>query len=81
MIATMAARLLEGAPATAATKAAAADPVVGAVLGGMDPQQAIVASGNLLADLRANAAAEAQGRVQAAARLYNMTDDPACATC
>ena len=73
MIATMVARLLEGAPAT--TKAAAADPVVGAVLGGMDPQQAIVAGGNLLADFRANAAAEAQGRVQTA-RLYNMTDDP-----
>jgi Mn-containing catalase len=67
-----------------------------AVIGGMDPQQAIiagggalpadsqgvpwngryiVASGNLLADFRANAAAEAQGRVQTA-RLYNMTDDP-----
>jgi Mn-containing catalase len=96
MIATMVARLLEGAPATATTKAAAADPVVGAVLGGMDPQHAIVAgggampqdsngypwngryivaSGNLLADFRANAAAEAQGRVQTA-RLYNMTDDP-----
>jgi Mn-containing catalase len=96
MIATMVARLLEGAPATATTKAALADPVVGAVLGGMDPQQAIVsgggptladsngypwngkfivASGNLLADFRANAAAEAQGRVQTA-RLYNMTDDP-----
>src|ERR1700689_1661872 len=51
MIATMIARLLEGAPATATTKAAAADPVVGAVLGGMDPQQAIVAGGGaLLAD-------------------------------
>jgi Mn-containing catalase len=95
MIATMVARLLEGAPATATTKAAFADPVVGAVLGGMDPQQAIVAgggalpadsngypwngryivaSGNLLADFRANAAAEAQGRLQTA-RLYNMTDD------
>ena len=95
MIATMVARLLEGAPATATTKAAAADPVVGAVLGGMDPQQAIVsgggalladsngypwngryivASGNLLADFRANAAAEAQGRLQTA-RLYHMTDD------
>jgi Mn-containing catalase len=45
MIATMIARLLEGAPATATTKMAAADPVVGAVLGGMDPQQAIVAGG------------------------------------
>ena len=95
MIATMVARLLEGAPATATTKAAAADPVVGAMLGGMDPQQVIVsgggalladsngypwngryivASGNLLADFRANVAAEAQGRVQTA-RLYNMTDD------
>jgi Mn-containing catalase len=31
MIATMVARLLEGASATAATKAATADPVVGAV--------------------------------------------------
>jgi Mn-containing catalase len=31
MIATMVARLLEGAPATATTKSAAADPVVGAV--------------------------------------------------
>ena len=96
MIATMVARLLEGAPATATTKAAGADPVVGAVLGGMDPQQAIVAgggalpadsngypwngryvqaSGNLLADFRANVAAESQSRVQTA-RLYNMTDDP-----
>ena len=95
MIATMVARLLEGAPNTATTKAAMADPVVGAVLGAVDPQQAIVsgggalladsngypwngryivASGNLLADFRANAAAEAQGRVQTA-RLYNMTHD------
>jgi hypothetical protein len=47
MIATMVVRLLEGAPATATTKAAA-DPVVGAVLGGMDPQQAIVAGGGAL---------------------------------
>jgi Mn-containing catalase len=31
MIVTMVARLLEGAPATSTTKAAAADPVVGAV--------------------------------------------------
>lgn len=45
MIATMIARLLEGAPATESTKAAAADPVVAAVLGGMDPQQAIVSGG------------------------------------
>lgn len=96
MLATMVARLLEGAPATESTKNAAADPVVAAVMGGMDPQQAIVAgggampadsngypwngryivaSGNLLADFRANVAAEAQGRLQTA-RLYNMTDDP-----
>jgi Mn-containing catalase len=96
MLAVMVARLLEGAPATATTKAAMGDPVLGAVLGGMDPQQTIVsgggalpadsngypwngkfivASGNLLADFRANAAAEAQGRLQTA-RLYNMTDDP-----
>ncbi len=78
------------------TAEAVKDPVMAAVLGGMDPQQAIVAgggalpansqgvpwngayivaSGNLLADFRANAAAEAQGRLQTA-RLYNMTDDP-----
>ncbi|UOZ03685.1 manganese catalase family protein [Amycolatopsis sp. WQ 127309] len=95
MLATMVARLLEGAPATV-TAEAAKDPVMAAVLGGMDPQQLIVAgggalpadsngvpwngryvtaSGNLLADFRANAAAEAQGRLQTA-RLYNMTDDP-----
>jgi Mn-containing catalase len=35
----------------ATTKAAAADPVVGAVLGGMDPQQAIVAGGGALFDV------------------------------
>ncbi|WP_024874439.1 manganese catalase family protein [Saccharomonospora piscinae] len=95
MLATMVARLLEGAPATETTRAVK-DPVMAAVLGGMDPQQAIVggggampndsqgvpwngryiiASGNLLADFRANVAAEAQGRLQTA-RLYNMTDDP-----
>jgi Mn-containing catalase len=95
MLATMVARLLEGAPATM-TAEAAEDPVIAAVLGGMDPQQAIiagggalavnsqgvpwngsyiVASGNLLADFRANAAAEAHGRLQTA-RLYNMSDDP-----
>ncbi|HEY0814011.1 MAG TPA: manganese catalase family protein [Pseudonocardia sp.] len=96
MLATMVARLLEGAPATAVDDVAAKDPVVAAVLGGMDPQQAIVAgggpmlansngvpwnssvivaSGNLLADFRTNAAYESQGRLQTA-RLYNMTDDP-----
>ncbi len=35
----------------------------------------IIASGNLLADFRANLTAEAQGRLQTA-RLYHMTDDP-----
>ncbi|MFG1922329.1 manganese catalase family protein [Cryptosporangium sp. NPDC048952] len=96
MITTMIARLLEGAPSEATEKAAAANPVLGAVLGGMNPQQAIVAgggavpfnsqgvpwntgyivaSGNLLADFRSNAHAEAQGRLQTS-RLYNMTDDP-----
>src|SRR5690554_5351716 len=35
----------------------------------------IVASGNLLADFRANLAAESQGRLQVA-RLYEMTTDP-----
>ncbi|UJW31600.1 manganese catalase family protein [Saccharothrix sp. AJ9571] len=95
MLATMVARLLEGAPSTV-TAEAVKDPVMAAVIGGMDPQQAIiggggalpnnsqgvpwigsyiVASGNLLADFRANVAAEAQGRLQTA-RLYNMTDDP-----
>ncbi|NKE60402.1 catalase [Lentzea sp. PSKA42] len=95
MLATMVARLLEGAPADVTAKTVADDPVVAAVIGGMDPQQAIVsgggptlsdsngvpwngryivASGNLMADFRANVAAEAQGRLQTA-RLYNMTDD------
>jgi Mn-containing catalase len=51
MIATMVARLLEGAPATATAKMAAADSVVGAGIGGMDPQHAIVSGGvALLAD-------------------------------
>lgn len=35
----------------------------------------IIASGNLLADFRANLNAESQGRLQAV-RLYEMTDDP-----
>src|ERR1700694_2053452 len=35
----------------------------------------IVASGNLLADFRANLNAESQGRLQAT-RLYEMTEDP-----
>ncbi|MEU9923016.1 manganese catalase family protein [Streptomyces griseoluteus] len=48
MLATMVARLLEGAPATATTKQAVADPAVGAVMAGMDPQQAIIAGGGPL---------------------------------
>jgi len=95
MLATMIARLLEGSPIDQ-DAAAKQNPVVGAVLGGMSPQHAIVwglgaspndsqdfpwtaryivASGNLLADFRANLAAESQGRLQVA-RLYEMTTDP-----
>lgn len=48
MIATMVARLLEGAPATESTKNAMGDPVVASVMGGMDPQQAIVSGGGAL---------------------------------
>ncbi|SEF87094.1 Manganese containing catalase [Saccharopolyspora kobensis] len=96
MLATMVARLLEGAPSDKTAQAAENDPVLGAIIGGMDPQQAVVAggaalpadangypwngryiiaSGNLLADFRANVTAESQGRLQTA-RLYHMTDDP-----
>ena len=45
MLTTMVARLLEGAPSETTEKAVAANPVLGAVLGGMNPQQAIVAGG------------------------------------
>jgi Mn-containing catalase len=48
MIATMIARLLEGAPATESTMNAMGDPVVAAVMGGMDPQQAIVSGGGAM---------------------------------
>ncbi|WBX79486.1 manganese catalase family protein [Virgibacillus salarius] len=95
MIATMIAQLLDGAPAHDQEQGAK-DPAVEAVLGGMNPQQAIVsglgaqpndsigypwtarytiASGNLLADFRANLNAESQGRLQVC-RLYEMTTDP-----
>ncbi|SFG47149.1 Mn-containing catalase [Halobacillus alkaliphilus] len=95
MIATMIAQLLDGAPAGDQDQAAQ-DPAVEAVLGGMNPQHAIVsglgaqpndsagypwtarytiASGNLLADFRANLNAESQGRLQVC-RLYEMTTDP-----
>lgn len=94
MLATMIARLLDGAPLTD-LETAAQDPVINAILGGMNPQHAIVsglgampsdsqgypwnakyiiASGNLLADFRANLNAESQGRLQVA-RLYNQTND------
>ncbi|WP_421383514.1 manganese catalase family protein [Bacillus salacetis] len=95
LLATMVARLLDDAPVKEQEEAAK-DPVIEAVLGGMNPQHAIVsgmgampadsngnrwtadyiiASGNLMADFRANLTAESQGRLQAV-RLYEMTDDP-----
>lgn len=94
MLATMIARLLDGAP-VGDLETAAKDPIMGAILGGMNPQHAIVsglgampsdsvgnrwtadyiiASGNLLADFRANLNAESQGRLQVC-RLYEMTND------
>jgi Mn-containing catalase len=94
MLATMIARLLDGAP-VGDQMVAAQDPVIGAILGGMNPQHAIVsglgampadsvgnrwtasyiiASGNLLADFRANLNAESQGRLQVV-RLYESTTD------
>ncbi|WP_223699998.1 manganese catalase family protein [Sutcliffiella deserti] len=94
MLATMIARLLENAPVTAQEEAAQ-NPVLAAIMGGMNPQYAIVsglgalpvnsvgvpwnggytiASGNLLADFRANLTAESQGRLQAV-RLYEQTND------
>jgi Mn-containing catalase len=94
MLATMIARLLDGAP-VGDLEVAAQNPVIAAILGGMNPQHAIVsglgampadavgnrwtadyiiASGNLLADFRANLNAESQGRLQVA-RLYEMTTD------
>ncbi|GIJ45140.1 hypothetical protein Val02_20260 [Virgisporangium aliadipatigenens] len=98
MLSVMIARLLEGAPLADQEAAMADNPMLSAVLGGMDPQHAIVsglgampndsngypwngryivASGNLLADFRANVTAESQGRLQAA-RLFEMTEDPGC---
>ncbi|RSD25492.1 manganese catalase family protein [Mesobacillus subterraneus] len=94
MLATLVARLLDDAPVNM-QEDAAKDPVIGAVMGGMNPQHAIVAglgarpsdsvgnpwmgsyiiaSGNLLADFRANLNAESQGRLQAS-RIFEMTDD------
>ena len=95
MLATMVARLLEGAPVEDQESAMKNDPAIGAVIAGMNPQQAIVAglgprpadsvgnpwsggyiiaSGNLLADFRANLNAESQGRLQVA-RIYEMIED------
>ncbi len=95
MLATMIARLLDGAPDVEIDETAK-NPVVEAILGGSTPQHSIVhglgaapkdsvgnswtadyiiASGNLLADFRANLNAESQGRLQAV-RLYEQTDDP-----
>ncbi len=45
MLCTMCARLLEGAPSEVTSKAVAANPALAAVVGGMNPQQAIVAGG------------------------------------
>ncbi|GAA3438851.1 manganese catalase family protein [Kutzneria kofuensis] len=48
MLATMVARLLEGAPAQVTAEAVGEDPVLAAVIGGMDPQQAIIGGGAAL---------------------------------
>ncbi|WP_046212777.1 manganese catalase family protein [Paenibacillus wulumuqiensis] len=95
MLATMIAQLLDDAPLDQVEQMAK-DPAIGAVLGGMNPQHAIVsslgalpsdsvgypwnsryivASGDLLADFRANLNAESQGRLQVI-RLYEQTTDP-----
>jgi Mn-containing catalase len=51
MISIMIARLLEGAPAETTAKACTDNPVLAAVVGGMNPAQAIVSGGGpLLAD-------------------------------
>ncbi|AYV67845.1 MULTISPECIES: manganese catalase family protein [Niallia] len=95
LLSTMVARLLDDAPVTELETAAATNPAMAAIIGGMNPQHAIVsglaampkdsvgvpwnggyvaASGNLLADMRANLNAESQGRLQAV-RLFEQTDD------
>ncbi|MGL5819143.1 MAG: manganese catalase family protein [Phycicoccus sp.] len=48
MLSTMVARLLEGAPSEVVADAAAANPALAAVLGGMNPQHAIVSGGGAL---------------------------------
>ncbi|MFC7704823.1 manganese catalase family protein [Plastorhodobacter daqingensis] len=95
MLATAVALNLEGAPLELQEEAAA-DPVGGAILGGINLKNLlstglaampvdsdgvpfdmshVYASGNLAADMMANATAESSGRVLAV-RLYNMTSDP-----
>lgn len=95
MLATAVALNLEGAPMKL-QEDLAKDPMVGAILGGMDPRHVlstglaatasdsngvpfngswVVASGNLVSDMYANVAAEANGRLLAT-RLWEMTDDP-----
>ncbi|QKS72204.1 manganese catalase family protein [Paenalkalicoccus suaedae] len=96
ILATLIARLLDNTSLKEQEHAYHADPAVAAIMGGMNPQHAIVsglgampadsvgnrwtadyiiASGNLLADFRANLTAESQGRLQVS-RLYEITDDP-----
>ncbi|GAA0315936.1 manganese catalase family protein [Bacillus carboniphilus] len=96
MLATLIARLLDNTPLDVQEAAYHSDPALAAVMGGMNPQHAIVsglgamaadsvgypwnsryiiASGNLLADFRANLNAESQGRLQVV-RLFEMSDDP-----
>ncbi|MFI5844724.1 manganese catalase family protein [Catenuloplanes sp. NPDC051500] len=73
MLTTMLARLLEGAPAE---KAVAANPVLAAVIGGMNPQHAIATGGNALPrDSWANGANLIDGRPIAHVAAAPLTDD------
>lgn len=94
MLCALISQLLDGA-SPADQEEAGKDPVLAAIMGGINPQHLlvsglgglptsstgvpwnagyIVASGNLLADMRSNLHAESQGRLQVA-RLYHMTSD------
>lgn len=96
LLATLIARLLDNTSLEHQEHAYNSDPAIAAIMGGMNPQHAIVsglgampvdsvgnrwtaayigASGNLLADFRANLTAESQGRLQVS-RLYEISDDP-----
>jgi Mn-containing catalase len=96
MVATCVSMLLDGASPEQQEEAAKSNPIVYAMLGGMNPQHVIVsglgampadsngvpwsgsyatASGNIVADLYANATAEMNGRLQAC-RMYEMSTDP-----